>query len=174
MIHQSAEGGWEDLFLNQVDDDMMFYGQNLIIESRTRNVSVYAYTFEKREAVVRSLLKHLDERMEIDQLKINSLAPLHPIIHTTSYESLKLCHTFIVPDFDESAFITEYRHASNLLQNYEFTTPINTLRALNEYPTESLGVLKTAVARFASMKPHSADVERFISNYFENYSTPIF
>ncbi len=171
-IYQSTENGWEELFLNELiddDGDMVFHGHSLITESRTRNISIYAYTFEKREAVIRSLLRHLDERLEIDEEKTESLRPLHPITCSSSYESLKLCHKFIVPDFDESIFITEYHNASHSLQNYEFTSPINTLRTLNEFSTKSFVVLKTALARFAAAKPHSADVERFISNCFNNY-----
>lgn len=102
-IHQSAENGWEELFLSEVDDDeyVRFYGHNLITETRTRNVSIYAYTFEKREAIVRSLLEHLNERLEIDDLKEKCLRPLHPITLSSTYDSLILCHKFIVPDFDQ-------------------------------------------------------------------------
>lgn len=165
-INHSLENGWEERFLNEVDDssgDMVFHGHKLETEGRTRNSSIYAFTSEKREAIVKSLLKHLNERLEYDDFLRECLKPLHPISVTSSTYCLQLCRQCIVPDFDESVFISEYRAAANLLQDYEFKSPLDTLRSLQELSTESFLVLKKALARLAAAKPHSADVERFIS-----------
>jgi hypothetical protein len=154
----SIENGWEELFLSKIeydDEDVVFFGHKLITEGRTRNVSSYVYTFEKGKAIILSLLTHLTIRFECDELMQECLKSLHPITLTSSTASLQLCHKFIVPDFDETLFITEYHQVSNLLQNHQFISPIDTLHTLYQLSPESFLILKTALARLAAAKPHS-------------------
>lgn len=142
----------------------VFYGHKLINERRTRNVSNYAYISEKREAIIRSLLTHLNERFECDEITQECLKPLHPITITSSTDSLQLCHEFVVPDFDKTLFIAEYRHVADSLKNHEFKSPLDTLQTLYQHSPDSFFIVKATLARLAAAKPHSADVERFISN----------
>ena len=166
-INNSVKKGWEELFLNKIEyvnEVMFFNGYQLVIESRTRNVSIYAFTFQKREAIIRSLIKYLNERLECDEFIQECLKPLHPITLTASTDSLEMCHKCIIPDFDKYRFITEYRAAADLLKNYQFVSPLKTLQTLIQISPGSFLTVKTALARLAAAKPHSSDVERFISN----------
>lgn len=166
-IDECLENGWEQLFLDEIkceSDGVYFFGHKLITEGRTRsNNSAYAFTSEKREAIIRSLIEHLQERLEFDEHTQMSLTPLHPLDTTTSIDSLRSCHKFIASDFSESRFITEYRAAADLLQGYQCNSPLDNIKTLVSLSPEPFTAIKTALARLAAAKSHSADVERFIS-----------
>lgn len=91
-----------------------------------------------------------------------------------SDESLKLCHAAVAPDFREDAFYTEYKIAANLLIDYDFKSPLDTLQTLQSLDPENLSVLKTALARVVAAKPHSTDVERLICESFTYITFPKF
>lgn len=121
-IGDSLENGWEQFFLAECQyesGEVYFFGHKLITKGRTRNSSnTQTFTFEKRQAIIQSLLKYLDRRFECDDFIQKSLKPLHPILITSSIDSLKLCHQFIASDFDESSFMAEYYGILYLLHNF--------------------------------------------------------
>lgn len=67
-----------------------------------------------------------------------------------------------MPDLNKHSFYTEYALASNLLKEYDFEGPLETLQKLELLEPEKFDVLITALARVAAAKPRSADVERLI------------
>lgn len=81
---------------------------------------------------------------------------------------MKECYSEIVPDMDVVQFCSEYRTAAQCLAEYrnECNGQHEALKMLTNTNPNQFTVLKTALARIVAAKPHSAEVERFISKYF--------
>lgn len=95
----------------------------------------------------------------------NRLKPLLHIKATTTLESLHQCHSCLVPEYDTNVFVSEYYRAAHLLRDNDFKSVYINLKDLLTNTSEQFVVLPYALARAASIKPHSADVERLISMY---------
>jgi hypothetical protein len=156
--------GWEELFLETVEcEDGMFYGHELSHNTgRSIKSPIITFNTDLRASIVRSIMKHVDERLECDVELIEHLKPLDQISSSATEQSLKLCYDAIIPDLNEDAFYEDYKSAAILLANREIKSPLDTLQKLQALRPNGFSVLKIALARVVAAKPHSSDVERLI------------
>lgn len=167
LLTNPLHNGWEQLFLSQVEESTLrFYGHELTkTNPRTRSGNTF-FSDQIRNSIIDTLIQNLNERLDYDVSLQDALQPLSSIKPITTRSSLKSCYDAIVPDLDEHQFYADYQKASNLLRNYQFVNPLDTLQKLQVKIPDQLNVLKIALARIVAAKPHSADVERLISNFF--------
>lgn len=173
LLNEPMNDGWEKLFLSEAkeehEDGMLFYGHVLTgNNTRTRRPTNSFFDAEIRKSIIHSLIELLNERLNYDRHLQEALQPLASITSTVTSQSLKLCYKTIIPDLDENDFYVDFAIATNLLKNYQFKTPLDTLRQLQLLEPHQLKLLKIALARIIAAKPHSADVERLISNTSPN------
>lgn len=141
--------------------DVRFYNRKLINTSTRR--SAFSFTTPQRHHIIRSLIHHLNLRIDLDASLHKTLQPLANISSSVSQEDLKLCYLFIIPDLDEKTFFSDYKTATEFLKD----ATLASLQTLHKISPDHLHTMKIALARVLAAKPHSADVERLISVYSE-------
>lgn len=162
-IDGEVEGGWEELFLkdlNVTGSKFSLYGIPLKKAPVRWNCSLSSAT---RQFIIRKLLGQLRIRLGIDESLQQTLRPLVDMKSTVSSQDLQQCYSFLLPDCDENGFYTEYYRAADLLRDCDCTTTLSYLQKLQELCPNDLSIMKCGLARVAAAKPHSADVERLIS-----------
>lgn len=167
---EHIDNGWEDLFLKSVvsnGNDVFLFGIKLqtTISIRTRR-NVISFNQQKRNHIIQTLIQHLKTRLDLDVPLLKAYEPFAKISSTTLQENLEFSHSIVAPDLDEDIFISEYYTVAELLNGNEFATTLETLQKLMEVCPDDLSTIKIVLARISVAKPHSADVERLISNYF--------
>lgn len=118
------EGGWEEMFLKnliiletETETETKFCGYTLKRNNK-RQSSDEIFCSNQRMKILDSLIKFLNERLDQDRDIYEYLSPLLNIDATTSEESLKKCHSVIVPDLNDLSFCTEYYEAAEALAPY--------------------------------------------------------
>jgi hypothetical protein len=177
--HTHVEEGWEELFLRQTvinTNNAILRGIQLktatstIITRTTRNNRATKrilplFTPTTRQHIIGKLIQDLKMRLDLDLPLIKAFEPLLSINSLASLEDLKMCHAVVAPDIDENIFISDYYNAAALLNNDESCNPHEALKKLIEISPHHLSSIKSSLARILAAKPHSADVERLISEY---------
>lgn len=147
--------------------NIYLYGHKLLKNSgRTESYCVFDNV--KQKHIIDKLILHLNRRLDYDLKLREDLKPLLAIRPTVTQHSLKLCCTAVANDLDEEAFNKEYVIAANLLKDYDFKNPHNTLQTLHKLVPDQLLTHSTALARVVAAKPHSGDVERLVSKTLIN------
>lgn len=165
-----VDGGWEQLFLNNVittGNETHFYGFKLTRNGPLRNGrQQHLFTVTKLKNIIDTLIKNLKIRIGLDNSLYESLKPLEKIVASTLEVNLEACRSFIIPDMDGDSFISDYYAAAdsyNYENENECNTPLQSLKKLMEFHPDEFHTLKIVLARVRALKPHSADVERLIS-----------
>lgn len=70
-------------------------------------------TSEKREFIIRKLVGQLKILLNMDDSLEKTLNPLIDIKNNVSIRDLQQCHSFLLPDYDENCFCTEYNRAAD-------------------------------------------------------------
>lgn len=162
----SVEEGWEKLFLEKVRTHRNIVSLHDIHLKTTINRSRNAlapFTPAIRVFIIDKLVGHLKIRLSLDADLLKSFKPLLSMSLATSEEDLKTTHAVIVPDVDQEIFISEYYEAAALLIDEPPRTVLDTLKKLISINPGHLQSIQTSLARILAAKPHSADVERLIS-----------
>lgn len=161
--YDEIEGGWEALFLK----DLVTSGRNLYVYGiqlkRTRGRMNCSLLSVKRKFIIQKLVVKLKIRLGIDNSLEQTLRPLVDFKNTASSLDLQQCYSFLLPDYDENWFYTEYIRAVDLLKDNDGMTTLSHLQKLHELCPTELSIIKCGLARVAAAKPNSADVERLIS-----------
>jgi hypothetical protein len=155
--------GWEHLFLNSAvlnGNEVRFYGIKLM---KSVAANSFKFTSQHRQQVIRSLINHVNMRIDLDASLHSAIQPLVSISSAAQQHDLKTCHAFVIPDLDHLKFSSEYLIAAELLKDVDSDTPMTNLQELEKRLPDGLHTIKTALARLIAIKPHSADVERLIS-----------
>lgn len=179
-IDETLTDGWEQMFLSKIetkDDGVYFFGHNLLRNSnRTSRLARCTFTIVERKLIINTLIQLMNTRLDFDIELQRKLEPLGSMKTSVCYQELQSCYELIVPDLNENAFHTDYASAFNLLKDYDIEDPLQILQKLELLAPGKFEVLKTALARVAAAKPHSADVERLISKNLTNlsFATSIF
>lgn len=155
--------GWEKLFLQSVvhsGNGVWFHGIKLMKSGSRR---AFAFTPQHRQKIIRLLINHVNMRIDLDSSLHSAIEPLVNIKSAAQQVDLEICHGFIASDLEKVKYLSEHKLAAELLTDVDCDTPRTYLLALEECSPEELHTIKVALARIIVAKPHSADVERLIS-----------
>lgn len=161
-ISNSWTDGWEQLFLQSVvhsGNGIWFHGIKLM----KRGSRTFTFTPQHRQNIIRSLINNVNMRIDLDSTLHSAIQSLVNIKSDAQQVDLEICHGFIASDLEKVTYLSEHKLAAELLRDVDCDTPKTYLLALKECSHEELHIIKIALARIIVAKPHSADVERLIS-----------
>ena len=119
--------------------------------------------------ILHSLINFLHDRLDMPELA--SIKILETFSCATTDAELRQCHALLCPDKPLHLFANAYRSAASVLGRSstvsltESRNMLSSLQILLKIPNVEYDVLRLALARAISCKPHSADVEQLISFY---------
>lgn len=158
--------GWEQLLLNEVvtsdDGTVTLRDHELLTDNRLRS-GPFKFSTASRNNIIDVLIQNLNGYLNDDIEIQNGLSPLLELNSDVSYDSLRLCHSIIVPEMESEDFCDEYYAAANVLTAEEKRNTLSNVIKLEQTSSQRFSTLKLALARAFAIKPHSADVENIIS-----------
>lgn len=166
LKNTSLENGWEELVLKETitsNDGSISLRDHKLKTNNTLRSGPFTFSTENRKEIIEYLIENLNEYLDVDADILNGLAPLLELNPSTSYDSLNVCHSIIIPEMESEIFCIEYYEAANLLNTEDRKDSLQGVLKLEQASIKRFNVLKLALARAYAMKPHSADVENIIS-----------
>jgi hypothetical protein len=162
-------GGWESICCRNITSNGEFYNVQLTTRNRRREKH-HKFVSDRRDyeairnEVILSLLNFLDDRFDADEVCVTKLRPLGQLDPNVTDAELEQCHGCIIPDMSLAQFALQYKDAAKNKDLVELKTVPDLLKRVLACGAD-MYVLSTALARFISAKPHSADVDRLIRSY---------